>query len=188
MKRTLIATALMAATATASAQDMVNEDWARVTRVTPEMQRVSTPREECRTEYIAGSAQAPSERSYAGAIIGGVTGGLLGAQVGKGNGSKAAAAVGAIAGTLIGDSVANGTARAQPASPQPVRRCATVDQWEERVSGYRVNYQYAGRSFETVLPYDPGQRLKVRVSVEPVLEQPRAPNAWESRPSQEWGS
>jgi hypothetical protein len=42
-----------------------------------------------------------------------------------------------------------------------------VDDWQTRVTGYRVTYEYAGRSYTSVLPYDPGRRLAVRVDVEP---------------------
>jgi len=50
-----------------------------------------------------------------------------------------------------------------------VRRCRTVDTLEDRVSGYRVAYDYQGRSYVTVLPYDPGSRLPVHVDVAPIV-------------------
>jgi uncharacterized protein YcfJ len=39
---------------------------------------------------------------------------------------------------------------------------------EERIDGYHVTYRYKGEIFTTRLPYDPGDRLKVQVSVTPV--------------------
>ena len=52
-----------------------------------------------------------------------------------------------------------------------VQRCETryQDDWEERVDGYRVTYQYQGRRQVTVteLPYRPGDRIRVRVAVTP---------------------
>jgi len=38
---------------------------------------------------------------------------------------------------------------------------------EKRIDGYLVHYRYKGENFETRLPYDPGDRMEVRVSVTP---------------------
>ena len=38
---------------------------------------------------------------------------------------------------------------------------------EERIDGYHVTYEYNGREYTTRLPYDPGERIKVRVAVAP---------------------
>jgi len=50
------------------------------------------------------------------------------------------------------------------------QRCRTVDdvRYDERVEGYDVTYRYNGRTYTTRMPYDPGNRLPVRVDVEPV--------------------
>lgn len=47
--------------------------------------------------------------------------------------------------------------------------CRMVDQWQTRANGYAVTYEYRGRRYTTVLPHDPGDRLKVRISVTPEL-------------------
>jgi uncharacterized protein YcfJ len=52
---------------------------------------------------------------------------------------------------------------------QPVRQCRTVDHWYTRTNGYAVTYEYRGHRYTTIVPYDPGDRLKVRVSVAPDL-------------------
>jgi len=39
---------------------------------------------------------------------------------------------------------------------------------EERISGYDVAYAYGGETYSTVLDYDPGRYVEVRVSVTPV--------------------
>jgi uncharacterized protein YcfJ len=50
-----------------------------------------------------------------------------------------------------------------------VQRCATryENEYEERIDGYRVTYEYNGREHTTRLPYDPGERMRVRVAVAP---------------------
>ncbi len=95
-------------------------------------------------------------RSLVGPIIGGVAGGLLGAQVGKGSGRVVAAAAGATVGAIVGDRLGNRDRGRQVVYQQEVRRCRMVDQWETRISGYRVVYEYGGRSYTTVLPVRSG--------------------------------
>ena len=48
-------------------------------------------------------------------------------------------------------------------------RCETRyrDSYEERIDGYEVTYEYAGRRYLTQLPYDPGDRIRIRVDVTP---------------------
>jgi uncharacterized protein YcfJ len=54
------------------------EDQARVINVQPQVERINTPRQQCRTDYVRESVYEPQRRSNTGAVIGGVTGGLLG--------------------------------------------------------------------------------------------------------------
>jgi uncharacterized protein YcfJ len=139
------------------------EDYAQVTDVSPEYERVNIPRKQCVSEYVP--ERAPQSRSLAGPLIGGVAGGIIGAQVGKGDGRVAASAAGAAIGAIVGDRLS------QPSAPtyyeREVRRCHTVDNWERRLAGYRVTYEYQGRRYETFMDYDPGPRLPVYVSVAP---------------------
>jgi len=55
------------------------------------------------------------------------------------------------------------------ATPQArdVQRCTTVDTTRMQLSGYEVHYTYGGRDYTTQLPYDPGQRVRVNVDVQP---------------------
>jgi len=168
MKRTAIAIAVaLAARAPAAFAGHDYDDYARVTDVEPQYERVNVPRQECTTEYEPQSYYRSEHRSLVGPIIGGVAGGLLGAQVGKGSGQVVAAATGAAVGAIVGDRLGNRDRDRQVVYEQEVRRCRMVDQWETRISGYRVTYEYGGRSYTTMLPYDPGRRLAVRVGVEP---------------------
>ena len=155
------------------------EDYARVTSVTPAYERVNNPRQECSNEFIPGTNyrqdRVDSGRSYTGTIVGGVTGALLGSRLGKGNGNRAATAVGAIAGAVIGDQIQeNGRspryAGEYSEAGHEVQRCRVVEHWDNRLTGYRVVYEYAGRSYTTVLPQNPGRQIPVRVSVTPAFE------------------
>lgn len=168
MKRKLIplagALALAASGAFAGAP---YEDSARVRSATPEYEKVNVPRKECYSEYVPERRYRRSgAESYVGPLIGGVAGGLLGAQVGQGNGKVAASAAGAAIGAIVGDRLSH-RAGGDEFYEREVRRCRMVDNFETRITGYRVTYEYAGRTYTTMLPYDPGPRLPVRVSVEP---------------------
>lgn len=102
-----------------------------------------------------------SNRSATGSIVGGIAGALLGSQVGGGSGNKAATAAGGVAGVLIGDRIANPD---QPRSEQ-VERCRDVDSYRDVIKGYTVTYRYNGREATTTLPYQPGDTVRVGVSL-----------------------
>jgi uncharacterized protein YcfJ len=103
-------------------------------------------------------------------LLGAALGAVIGHQIGSGNGRKAATAGGAIVGAAIGHQQA---VRRSGYTPPPreytVQRCETRshDEWQERVDGYRVTYQYHGRRQVTEMPYRPGDRIRVRVDVTP---------------------
>jgi uncharacterized protein YcfJ len=142
------------------------QDYARVKDVDPEYERVNLPRKECYSEYVPESYDRRGGNRLVGPLIGGVAGGLLGSQVGKGNGKVAAAAAGAAIGAIVGDRLSERRA-GNEYYEREVRRCRMVDNWETRIVGYRVTYEYRGHLYTTVLPYDPGPRVPVRVSVVP---------------------
>jgi len=37
------------------------------------------------------------------------------------------------------------------------------ERYDERIDGYRVTYLFRGREYSTVMSYDPGQRIRIRV-------------------------
>ena len=170
MKPTAIAlaAALAAAAPLALAGGGSFQDYARVKDVEPEYERVNVPRKECYSEYVPDSSyDRRGGQRLVGPLIGGVAGALLGAQVGKGNGKVAAAAAGAAIGAIVGDRLSERHAGGDEYYEREVRRCRVVDNWESRIVGYRVTYEYQGHLYTTVLPYDPGPRVPVRVSVAP---------------------
>jgi len=139
------------------------DDYARVVEVTPQYEEVNVPTKECTSEYVP--EREHRRGSLAGPLIGGIAGGVLGAQVGKGNGRVASSAAGAAIGAIVGDRLSDRDRNRY--REREVTRCEVVDHWESRLIGYRVVYRYHGHVQTTVLPYDPGRRLRVRVAVEP---------------------
>lgn len=108
----------------------------------------------------------PAGRSVA-TVIGGVAGAVLGSQVGGGSGRLLGTAVGTMVGGVAGRSIydANHGGYAQGS----VRVCdpVTYRDERERVDGYDVTYEYAGRTYHTRSDYHPGERIRVRVDVVP---------------------
>lgn len=171
MRQTLLI-GLIAATISVPAlagHDDNYEDRARVISVTPQMERVNTPRQECRTEYVRESYYEPRERSNTGAIIGGLSGGLIGSRFGGGSGRIATAALGAGLGAIVGDRYQNNhrDAGRERVESRPVERCVSVDNWNQVPAGYLVNYEYNGRQYSTVTNEDPGRFIPVQVQVRP---------------------
>ena len=135
---------LAAAFATPVMADDMYTDTARVLSVTPQVERVNVPREECRTEYQQQSYRDDRGHSIAGAVIGGIAGGLLGNTVGHGSGRVAATAVGAGVGAIAGDRIANSRNNVVTTRTVPVQSCYQVDNWQTVNSGYLVAYEYNG--------------------------------------------
>lgn len=145
------------------------QDQARVIAVTPQLEQVNTPTQECRTEYVQERYYETPQRSNTGAILGGITGGVIGSRFGGGNGRIVTAAVGAGLGAILGDRYDN---RSQPVgreqvATRPVQSCVTVDHWQTLARGYLVQYEYNGRRYTTQTDQDPGRYIPVNVSVRP---------------------
>ena len=171
MKRVVLLSLLAAAAAGAIAQPQAFVDNARVRSVDPQYESVQVPREECTSQWVNEPRQVNQQQglNYGGLAVGAVVGGLLGNQVGKGHGKEAATAAGAVAGAVVGNNVANGGQQPQYVEGQrEVRQCRQVVDTQNRLTGYRVNYEYRGQQYSTVMRENPGPNLQVRVSVEPV--------------------
>lgn len=149
--------------------------WAKVVRVEPIVRvvRVSTPNRVCWNETVRhvhhGRAREPSATPM---VVGGIIGGVLGNRIVDGRGRGAATVAGALLGASVGNDYARTQHRAAPSRTYYTteRRCEVeeVVREEERIDGYRVTYKYKGRRFVTRSPVDPGDRIRVRVQVEPV--------------------
>ncbi|HEY9100830.1 glycine zipper 2TM domain-containing protein [Chitinimonas sp.] len=169
MNRLVILSSLIAA-GFASAQAASFEDTARVRNVEPQYERISVPHKECSSEVVTETRRVGGERSYGGAVVGGVAGAIVGNQVGKGHGREAATALGAVVGALTGDRIDNRDNRVEYEDvPREVQRCRTVEDWQSRVTGYRVTYEYRGQQYTTTTRDNPGRTMPVRVSVDPLV-------------------
>jgi uncharacterized protein YcfJ len=164
-------------------------DYARVIDVDPIVRqvRVTTPKRECWTEtryeeveYPQGGssgAYEPHRGSAGSMILGGIIGAAIGNQIGRGDGRRAATVAGALIGSAVGHDAAerrnarysSGGQVVRENRPYEAERCEVRydDSYEERIEGYRVTYEYHGRRQTTQLPYDPGDRIRVRVDVRP---------------------
>lgn len=159
----VVAVALMTAQVNADAFEAI----ANVVSVSPITEQVNRPTQQCWTESQQITQVVPEQHGPGGAILGGVIGGLLGATIGRGNGRVAAAAVGAGVGAITGNAVANQNSTSTVTSSVPVQRCQQVNNTETATTGYQVIFEYAGQRFSTRLPYNPGNQLRVNVSVTP---------------------
>jgi uncharacterized protein YcfJ len=150
-------------------------DFARVVHVQPIVRqvRVEVPRRECWTEVRYDQPAPRGAHGLAGPmILGALIGGAIGHQFEHGHHNDTATIAGAVVGSAIGHDIGE-RRRSQVAYSQPrgyeVERCEERIEhtYEERIDGYDVEYEYAGQRFQTRMPYDPGERIRVRVAVTP---------------------
>ena len=151
------------------AGDNVNYSYADVLRVDPvyETVRFSEPREECYEEPVRYRDRG--EQPIGGTVLGAIIGGVLGSQVGSGSGRNAATVAGAVAGGAVGRSADRRRSSPDRIYEDVETRCRTiaVEREDRRIAGYDVEYQFDGDVYFARLGYDPGSKLRVRVSVEP---------------------
>ena len=164
---------LLGTSAAFAGDDYASYDYAQVISSQPMVNYVTvkTPVRECweETQYYTVNSHAGGN---AGAtIFGALLGSVVGHQFGSGSGNDAAT----VAGGLIGAAIGNDAARRRQGQygveqhSRPVERCKTSyrEHREERIDGYRVTYRYHGQKYITEMPYDPGNKLRVRVDIRP---------------------
>ena len=155
-------------------KDRAMYDYAKVLSSQPIVNyvTVTTPVEECWEEIEYYTVDHRPRGTGGSTLLGAVIGGVIGHQFGSGRGNDAAT----VAGGLIGAAIGNDTAKRRHGGDygartyeRPVQRCKTSyrEHREERIEGYRVTYRYHGQKYQTRMPYDPGQRIRVRVDVRP---------------------
>jgi uncharacterized protein YcfJ len=150
--------------------------YARVVDVEPIVRHVTVqrPRRECWEEIVY--QREPAGRPFGAAgqtLAGGIIGAAIGRQFGGGSGRDAATVAGAIAGSAVANERAHRVVAARgPGAVHavPVERCEVVNErfTEERIDGYWVTYAYQGQRYRMRTSQPPGDRVQLRVSVQPV--------------------
>lgn len=119
--------------------------------------------------YDNGSYQRSGTESgrQIATVIGGLAGAVLGSRIGGGDGRYVGTAVGTLAGGAAGRAIYDANKRTQEYRRGDVRVCEPTGYGSEseRVDGYDVTYEYAGREYRTRRDYHPGERIRVRVDV-----------------------
>ena len=146
MKTIALSGALLALCGLAQAQE-----FGQVLSRTAVYQQVAVPRQSC-----AQTVTPNAPTTGAGAVSGAVTGAVLGTIIGEGRG--AGALLGAVGGALVGDKVESNT------TSQPVTTCTTQTTLENRLVGYNVVYEYAGKTYNVQLPQDPGPTIALQIA------------------------
>lgn len=161
----------LAVVQSAQAQTSVSYDYATVLSATPitEVFTYQQPRQECWVETVQRPGR--TEHSATGTILGGVIGAAIGNQLGHKKRNKQ---VGAVAGALLGASIGNDISRRNAPRhggyAEQVEKCRTIQETieEERVVGYDVSYRYQGKTYRTRTHSDPGNSIKLKLSVTPI--------------------
>lgn len=160
--KTLATTLLLATASLAQAQEV-----GQVISRTALYQQVAVPRQTCSQTPV--EVQNPS--SGAGALMGAIAGGAVGSQIGGGSGQALATMVGVIGGSMMGDRIENPGTQVQNQTT-----CTTQNVMENRLVGYTVVYEYAGKQHTVQLPQDPGPTIQLQVTpVAAVQPLPPAP-------------
>jgi len=171
---TLVAQTPAVVSTTPGEENAAHYGWAAVLRVDPvydeaAAEPAASAQQECWDEQVpvgaeSGAATDGGRRSVA-TMIGAVVGGLLGNQVGKGDGRRAATVAGVVAGGVVGNQIA--TDRPQYTTQRRCRPVSGGSSASRHVVGYDVEYRYRGEVFTSRLAYDPGDRVRVKISVTP---------------------
>jgi uncharacterized protein YcfJ len=138
--------------------------------------RVTTPRQECWEEEVAITNR--SDNHYrsgngGGVIVGGLIGGAIGHSVGHRKRNKQVGTlVGAVLGATIGSAYASQRNAVQRTIYTIEERCEVIEEThtEERIVGYNVRYRYSNVTYSTRTDMDPGDTIKVRVAVTPIIQ------------------
>ncbi|WP_066271882.1 glycine zipper 2TM domain-containing protein [Hydrogenophaga palleronii] len=134
---------------------------ADVVAVKEVMETVVTPREQCENVAVQHQAPVKDQNRIAGTVIGGVAGGLLGSAVGGGSGKTLATVAGAAAGGYAGNQVQKNMQR-KDVTTTTERRCKTVNEKSQKLSGYSVTYRLDGQQGTVRTSFKPGATLPVK--------------------------
>jgi uncharacterized protein YcfJ len=174
--------------------EAVRYGWADVLRVDPVYETVAadiaegdeaSARQDCPDEPPPHDNDQANTRGV-GTTIGALIGGVIGHAFGRDDEDKTAAAASAATGEGAGNRIAATQDQATNPTMQqtddaerdavaaslldcrrnPSRRASPPP--ERRITGYDIEYRYKGEIYMTRLPFDPGDRVRVKIMVVPV--------------------
>ncbi len=148
--KTLATTLLLATASLAQAQEI-----GQVISRDAVYQQIAVPRQTCSQMPVA--VQNPT--SGGGALMGAIAGGAVGSQIGGGSGQALATMIGVVGGSMMGDRIENPGTQVQNQTT-----CTTQNFMENRLVGYNVVYEYAGKQHSVQLPQDPGPTIQLQVT------------------------
>ncbi len=167
MKKSIVLSAVFAASGLASANASAMDILARVISSTPVVQQVSVPRQVCTTQPMI----TESPRSGAGAVMGALAGGAMGNAVGDGGGRALATMIGLVGGAMIGNNIEGSNQQVQN-----VQQCGVQTSYENRTSHYNVVYEYASKQYSTQMLNDPGQYVRLQITPVGAVPAPQPDN------------
>lgn len=132
------------------------QETARVISSVQIIKPVALPRQICSQENVV----IQGNKSGAGALMGAIAGGAVGNQIGGGSGKAMATALGVFGGAILGDNIEGAPSQ----QVQTVQNCRTETVYENRVIGYNVTYEFAGKQYLVQMPRDPGPIIQVNVT------------------------
>jgi uncharacterized protein YcfJ len=143
---------LQAPAPTASGPELVGQVISRIALY----QQVAIPGQVCANTPV--TVQPPN--SGAGAMVGAIAGAALGSQMGGGQGQALATLAGMIGGAVVGDNIE----KQAPAQTVNQTNCTLQSAYENRLIGYQVVYEYAGKQYTVQLPQDPGPTIALQIT------------------------
>ncbi len=168
MKKLISATLFVSAAALISGSALANNQrvQGQVLSAIPiyESVEVPTSRQVCWDEQVRYRQRTSATPS----LLGGLIGGAVGRQFGGGRGRDALTVVGAVVGASVANDAQNQRRGANQNRVETRCRIANEYYREERITGYRVEYEYNGQVFTTRTENEPGSVIDLEVSVNPV--------------------
>jgi uncharacterized protein YcfJ len=147
-------------------------EYAQVVAANPIYQIVelSEPSQQCWQEEVLAE-RSLRRGSNTPVVVSTIIGGAIGNAVGS---DKSNQRVGAVLGAVLGHSIGRDIVRNNRRSrvdSEIIERCTTVYETvqEERLVGYQVTYLFDGEERTVRTESDPGEQIRLRVSVQPAL-------------------
>lgn len=156
-----VAMVVLGAGAVTGYKTLTKPAFAEVVSAKEVFETVVTPQEKCENVQVQHQAPVKDEHRIAGTVVGGIAGGLLGSTVGGGKGKTLATVAGAAAGGYAGNRVQKNM-QEKDVSTTTERRCKTVNEKSQKLSGYDVTYRFDGKDGKVRTSFKPGPTLPVK--------------------------